>query len=248
LPYSEVVITDVGGIAAANGTFIRTNTVFRLSGGLAGPDELATLRAARLRCVVDLRGDTEDRTAVRDWAAANGVGYEAQPIPAADRAGMRELVSSGATVADAAAAIDGAYRTIVDSYGAQIAGTIGALARELPAGFGCAAGKDRTGIVAAFLHRLLGADVEDVVHHYTVSAPPVTRLAVLAKDYFGVADGDALPPAVEVLLSTRPDTMRAILAHVQATHGSIEQYLVDHGLGADAVDHLRARLVVAEAA
>lgn len=243
-----MVITDVGGLTAANGAHIRTDLVFRLSGGLAVPDELARLRAARLRCIVDLRGETEDRSAVRDWAAANDVAYEAQPIPAADRAGMRELVSSGASVADAAAAIDGAYRTIVDSYGPQIAGTIAALARELPAGFGCAAGKDRTGIVAAFLHTALGADVEDVVHHYTVSAPPVARLAVLAKDYFGVADGEALPPAVEVLLSTRPDTMRATLAHVEATHGSVVQYLLDHGLAPAAVEELRARLVVARAA
>jgi len=248
LPYSEVVITDVGGIAAADGGQIRTDLVFRLSGGLAGPDELATLRAARLRCVVDLRGESEDRAAIRDWAAAQGVVYEAQPIPAADRGGMRELVTSGGSVADAAAAIDGAYRTIVDSYGAQIAGTIGALARELPAGFGCAAGKDRTGIVAAFLHTVLGADVEDVVHHYTVSAPPVARLAVLAKDYFGVADGEALPPAVEVLLSTRPDALRATLAHVEATHGSVERYLVDHGLATEALDELHARLVIARAA
>jgi protein-tyrosine phosphatase len=242
------VIVDVGGLAAADGKQIRTGLVFRLSGGLAGPDELATVRAARLRTIVDLRGETEDRSAIRDWAAANGVVYEAQPIPAADRTNLREFLDSGSSVEEAAAALDSAYITIVDAFGPQIAGTIEAVARDVPAGYGCAAGKDRTGIVTAFLHTILGADREDVLHHYTVSAPPVARLAVLAKDYFNVVEGEPLSPIVETLLSTRPEAMRDTLAHVEAAHGSVAQYLVDNGLAPDAIDVLRARLVTARAA
>jgi protein-tyrosine phosphatase len=248
LPYPEVVITDVGGLAAADGKQIRTDMVFRLSGGLAGPDELAALRVARLRTIVDLRGEREDRSAIREWADASGITYVAQPIPAADRTDLREVLDSGTSVAEAGAALDGAYISIVDEFGPQIAGTIAALARELPAGFGCAAGKDRTGIVAAFLHTTLGADVEDVVHHYAVSAPPVARLAVLAQDYFGAVEGEELSPVVKTLLSARPETMRATLAHVEATYGSVVRYLVGNGLEPAAIDELRARLVVARAA
>ncbi|HEX6388094.1 MAG TPA: tyrosine-protein phosphatase [Solirubrobacteraceae bacterium] len=242
------MITDVGGITTADGAQIRTDTVFRLSGGLAGPDELAALKRAGLRCVVDMRGPTEPREAIRDWAGAAGIEYVAQPIPAADRSDFVDLVESRGSAAEAAAVMERIYRGIVDHHGPQIAGTIDAVARNLPAGFGCAAGKDRTGIVTAFLHTTLGVALEDVVHHYTVSAPPLARLAVLAQDYFGLVEGEAMPPAVEIFMSARPETMRDTLAHVEATHGGVEQYLVDHGLRAEAIDELRARLVVARAA
>src|SRR5688572_30457363 len=108
--------------------------VFRLSGGLAGPEELAALKGMGLRCVVDLRGPSEPREAIRDWAGTVGVDYVAQPIPAADRADFVELVQSRGSAAEAAAVMERVYRGIVDQHGREIAGTIAAVARHLPAG------------------------------------------------------------------------------------------------------------------
>ena len=87
------------------------------------------------------------------------------------------------------------YRSIVDDFGPQIAGTISALEDELPAGHGCAAGKDRTGIVTAFLHVLLGVPEEEAARRYVNGAPSLERLGPLARDYLAIEDSIPFPPA-----------------------------------------------------
>jgi len=239
------VIVDAGNVPVAGGGTIRSAAVFRLSGGLAGPDELARLDAARLRCVVDLRGPDEDRSAIQGWAAARGVQYVAQPIPAGDRGGIAALIRAAVSEREALDELDRIYRRIVDDYGAQLAGTIAALVGHDAAGYGCAAGKDRTGVVTALLHVLLGVSEEDAVRAYVSGAPAPERLHGLIRTYLELGDDDPLPVAALVMTGTRPDTMRATLAHVRETYGDVEAYLREHGLPAGAADELRRRLVSA---
>jgi len=240
-----MVITDAGGVSVVGGGRIRSGAVFRLSGGLASPAELERLEAAGLGCIVDLRGPDEDRATIRTWAGGCGVEYLAQPIPAADRGGIAELFRSATSERMAIDALDRIYRRIVDDHGAQLAGTIGALVGRRAAGYGCAAGKDRTGVVTALLHVLLGVSEDDAVRHYVSGAPAPERLELLARDYLGLVEGEPVPAPVAVFTTTRPDTMRTTLAHVREAHGGVEAYLRAHGLPDGAADALRAQLVVA---
>jgi len=238
------VITDAGGVEVQGGGSVRTGAIYRLSGGLAGPEELARLDAAGLECVVDLRGADEDREAIRAWAAGAGVTYVTQPIPAADRGGVIEMVTSAATVAEAQAALDGVYRRIVDEFAPQVTGTIGAMVGRTVAGYGCAAGKDRTGVVTALLHILLGATEEDAIARYVSGAPSPERLQGLIRGYMGLAEDAPVTPAMAVFATTRPQTMRDTLAHVRERYGGAEAYLRAHGLPDGAAEALREQLVV----
>ena len=217
--------------------------VFRLSGGLAGPDELRELEVAGLRRVVDLRGEDEDRSVIAGWAAAGGVDYVAQPIPAANGAQLREAFGQANSDEEAAEHLSAIYRRVVDEHGHAVAGTIAALVDHLPAGYGCAAGKDRTGIVTAFLHVLLGVPEDEAARRYVGGAPPIERLRTLARDYFEVDEGAELPAGVDVLLGAREATILETLEHVRSEHGGVPAYLAAHGLQPEAVEALRERLV-----
>ena len=70
-------VSDIGGLPLRDGQWFRSGLVFRISGGMVGPAELAHLDAIGLRVLVDLRGPDEDRSALEDWAQSRGVRYEA---------------------------------------------------------------------------------------------------------------------------------------------------------------------------
>src|SRR5205823_1476714 len=110
-------------------------------------------------------------------------------------------------------------------------------------GFGCAAGRDRTGVVTALLHSLLGAADEAVADAYLRDAPAPARLRPQLRAVFGLAGDQPLPPAAEVLLSPRREWILDTLDHVRAGHGSVGAYLVAQGLDRDAVGRLAEHLL-----
>ena len=238
------MIIDAGNLPAADGLRIREGMIFRLSGGLVKPGDLEKLEAAGLRRVVDLRGTDEDRSVIRDWADEHGVDYVSQPIPAARREDFDAVATSTTSEEDAIAYMGKLYRRVVDDFGTEIAATIGAMADELPAGFGCAAGKDRTGIVNAFLHVLLGVPEEEAAERYVNGAPSVERLGGLARNYMELDDSQPLPTGVEVMLRASPELITAAIDQAKRTRGSVEAYLEAHGLEPEAVERLRERLLV----
>jgi len=238
------VIIDAGDVPASDGQRVRPGKVYRLSGGLAKPGELEALDAVGLRRVVDLRGTDEDRSVIQDWAKDNGVDYVSQPIPAARRDDFVRAAAEAETEEAAFAYMRELYERVVDNFGPQIAATIGAMSKELPAGFGCAAGKDRTGIVNAFLHVLLGVPEEEAAMRYVNGAPSVERLVPLTRNIMELEESEPLPMGVEVLLRATPELINAAIARAEETHGSIEGYLEHHGLAPEAIERLREQLLV----
>ena len=154
------MITDAGDIPTSNGSKMQAGLVFRLSGGLFRDKDLAEFERANLKRVIDLRGENEDRSLVRNWTKDHGIDYVSEPIPAAGRKDAVDLDRLSKSVDEALEYMAALYIGIVDRNGREIANTIAAMADELPAGYGCAAGKDRTGIVTAFLHIILGVPEE----------------------------------------------------------------------------------------
>jgi protein-tyrosine phosphatase len=215
-----------------------------VSGVLAATD-LLPLEASRVRTIVDLRGDDEDRHVVEGWARSQGVRYVHHPIGVASGAHLAAAVQAGASADDAAAYIRDIYRRIVDDHGPVLASTIAELAHDLPAAFGCAAGKDRTGVVAALLQSLLGVADEEIARRYVAQAPSVEQLRPVARQYFGVEADAELPAGIDLLLGVSPATILWVLERVRSQHGTVGAYLAAHGLGADDVSTLRARLLTA---
>jgi protein-tyrosine phosphatase len=145
-----------------------------------------------------------------------------------------------ATPEQAAAGLVALYRTILDRHGRELAAAMASIARDTPAAFGCAAGKDRTGLVAALVHELLGVEEEDLVASYASSPPAVERLRPLVADYF---PDDVEIPNLEVLLGAEQRTMRETLAYLRSRYGGVESYLMRNGLPRMAVQRLREQLL-----
>jgi len=237
-------LRDVGAVPLAAGGEIRCGQAFRISGQIVTPEQLEALRLAGVEVVVDLRGDDEDRSVVRDWAVGLGLRYRHEPIPAASGTQLVDRVRGGADPHEVDEVMRGIYRWIPDHHGEQITATLSVIAEGTITGFGCAAGRDRTGVVTALLQALLGADDEAIAAAYARDAPLPERLRPHMHEFFGLAEGDALPRAAEVLLAAREEWILEMLDHIRREHGGVTPYVRNHGLSGEAVQELHRLLVV----
>ncbi|HEY3239683.1 MAG TPA: tyrosine-protein phosphatase [Acidimicrobiia bacterium] len=104
---------------------------------------------------------------------------------------------------------------------------------DLPAAFGCAAVKDRTGVLTALIQSLLGVDRAEIARHYAAAAPSPERLAPILRRWKRTSG--ALSPGTRAMLDAPPATITATLDYVAERFGGVTQYLAGSGL-----DPLRA--------
>ena len=100
----------------------------------------------------------------------------------------------------------------------------------------CAAGKDRTGFLAALTHHLLGVHRDDMVEDYLLTNTAVDlvgRAPSIARQLHKMTGRVAADDAVVAFLGVEAAYLDAALAEVEARHGSVEAYLRD-ALGIDA--------------
>ena len=110
----------------------------------------------------------------------------------------------------------------------------------------CAAGKDRTGLLVALTHKLLGVSDEDVMADYllTNAVRPmeewVERFATLLEREYGRRPSDA---AIRAFLRVHPDWLNSAFAAIDARPGGLDGYM--RGIGVDDVrrERIRARLL-----
>jgi protein-tyrosine phosphatase len=148
------------------------------------------------------------------------------------------------------ATIDGAdfltarYREMLVVGADAIAGALCVLADErvYPAVFHCAAGKDRTGVLAALVLGLLGVGDETIAADYGLSRVGMTAMVEWIRiNRPEVADSMTDQPGV--LLEAPPRAMLALLDQLRAEHGSIEGYARSIGLVDDTIEGLRTTLL-----
>lgn len=220
---------DVGGYDTPAGP-IAWGRLFRTAGlDLLDDADRALLAERAVRTVLDLRRDderTERPSALGDL-----------PVSV-----VHISISSGAPadfteIPD----LDTVYRDMVQSSGPALAAAITALAEPdaLPAIVHCTAGKDRTGVVVAFVLSLLGVADETIVADYSVSA---SLLGDAFADRLAGVDADALE-RLSPLLGSPPELIGSVLAEVREAHGDVERFLVHHGMSPDVTARLRRALV-----
>lgn len=240
----RVQISDIGGHPVRGGGWFRRGLLFRFSGGLLGADELALLDSTGLQAVIDLRGGDEHRGPLRDWAAARGVIYHHQPIVLGRPADMAAtLVEHTVTEEGGRAFLGLVYRRIIEEFGPAIAGAVTLLAERQPAGFGCAAGKDRTGLVAALVQELLGVERDVILKGYVEQAPDPERLRQAVSRWGEFAGGTLDGPGVVAVLSALEEVMAETLQFIDERYGGPRRYLQEAGLPPETVDVLRDCLV-----
>lgn len=234
---------DLGGYPAADGRTTVWRTLYRADGlhRLDGAD-LDVVRALGIRTVIDLRtvGELEERG--RFPVHAHPVDFHHLPIidvvwgpdeaPGTDH--DHEIVEFMA----------GKYLEMFEMGEAHLAAALRVLAGPdaLPAVFHCAAGKDRTGILAAVVLALLGVPDDVIAHDYALSREAMDRMiAWFRAQHPELAANVAETPAA--FLAAHPATMLGVLGLVRHEHGSMENYVRSIGVGDDVIGTLRERLL-----
>jgi protein-tyrosine phosphatase len=243
---------DYGGYATAGGGRLRAGVLFR-SGQHVGAtaDDLSALDALALTSVIDLRGESERRS----WPCARGPGFAAQVLFAegetAGAGGAAHAVAARdvRTAEDAHAAMRDlyAFMPLRPNLQAALRHYFAALADRPGASLvHCFAGKDRTGLAVALLHRLLGVHRDDMVADYmlTNTAGDGERRIAAGAESIRRSRPQASEQAIRVLMKVHPAWLDAALATVERDFGAVEDYAA-HVLGVDGAmrDRLTAQLV-----
>jgi protein-tyrosine phosphatase len=116
------------------------------------------------------------------------------------------------------------------------------VADEGPVLFHCAAGKDRTGVVAAVVLGLLGVTPEVIADDYHVSASAMAAFVDWITLEFPEAL-DAMTSQPPEYLEAPADAMLAFLAEVDHRHGSMEGLARSLGVTDAVIERLRRTLL-----
>jgi protein-tyrosine phosphatase len=192
-----------------------------------------------LRTVVDLRGTHEVERFTHGPLAELHVRVAHVPIVDETRSNPNPVDSTPADTM----AIDEIYLLMLDRFGHRFAAVLDLISEpdSQPAVFHCAAGKDRTGLVAMLVLGLLGVDRDIIAADYALTDE---RMPLLMERHLARADGDvALAEVGRQRWAIDAAAMRAVVDHLVDEHGSIEGYLLAQGLEAAAIERLRTSLL-----
>lgn len=227
---------DLGGWPGDGGRRVARGLVFRSDSlQTLEPAAVAHLLAALgIGLVIDLRSSTE---AELMGSAVLPSGVERTRVPLLDGV-VRSADPSMMDTLDLAAV----YRGIAAEQGDSLATAVRAVARaDVPVMVHCTAGKDRTGVLAAVLLGLLGVGRDDILTDYLASGAAPERLA----EHWRPLIDAFLGPDVDIparLVAVDVGALAAALDEVDRL-GGFERYVIAHGLAADDLDRLRARLL-----
>lgn len=164
-----VNLRDLGGTPVAGGV-LRDGFALRADDlALLDPDSATALVDGGLRAVIDLRSAFEVGLSGRGVLSGMPVAYHHLPL-------LSDITGEGGPGPDAMhpVKIGNMYVGLVENAAHALVAALGVLAWSPGAvAFHCAAGKDRTGVLAASLLLALGADEETVVADYARTEPNV---------------------------------------------------------------------------
>jgi protein tyrosine/serine phosphatase len=243
---------DYGGYPAAGGRRLHRGRLFR-SGhhNRASDADLTRLAELGLATVVDLRRTSERQ----EQPSRRAPGFSAHVIEGedaevVDAPHIHFLKTTDLTSENVRRFMLDTYRAM--PFDARHVDVFSRYFRALQDDEGavlihCAAGKDRTGLLAALTHHALGVARDDLMEDYILTNAAV-RLEQRAPDIrkriqtvYGREPTDA---AVIAFLGVEPAYLEAAFEAIDARHGSLDRYL-EEALGVDAAarERLVARLL-----
>jgi protein-tyrosine phosphatase len=242
-------LRDLGGYLTHDRREVRWGCLYR-SGELCSltDADLATIEGLGVRVVIDLRNEVE--RSARPDRLPSGVQLIERRSPAAmggpDRT-LEELIAAGEFPVRDDERVTRIYVDALDRLIPEIKLILELAvdAPERPMLFHCAAGKDRTGIVAAVLLGLLGVPVQTIIEDYelTTTYYATHRLNAVASL---LAEHGVPPERVSHLVEARTPALEGCLEHLHDRWGSFDGYAITAvGLPADLPDRLRASLTTA---
>jgi protein-tyrosine phosphatase len=230
-------IRDLGGYAAADGRMLRQGALVRSDNlGHLTPAGQEALIAYGIRTVIDVRSAEECVTWPHSFSRHATISTINIPV------------GTGPTP-EAQALLDGATDLVgwncltLQHCQPHIAQLIRQVAQAAPGGvlIHCHAGKDRTGLAVALLLALAGVAPALIAADYAASAVGLQPLFAPWLD--AVADDPVKHTALVRDLAADPETMLALLAHLNTQYGGISAYLRSCGVSDTDQEAVRRRLV-----
>lgn len=232
-------VRDLGGLPVAGGGTTRAGVAYRASTlqEASAEDVVELVDVRRLRTVIDLRLPDEAAREGHGLLGEAGLRVVNLPVRKADATLLDVVVPSG-TSADLGALywqlLAGSTESFVE------AARIIADPEQHAVVFHCAAGKDRTGVIAAVLLDAVGVAAEVIAADYALTSerahqvrerlvriPAYRNLPTVGQGVFAV-DGTAIASFVDAL---------------RATYGGGAEFLLRHGLTEAELAALRTALV-----
>ena len=232
---------DFGDYAGVAGRHVRPGRLFRSAHQARATEaDLAALEALNLGVVVDLRRPSERR----GQPSRRPEGFAARLIESAHDDGgeaphMTFLKAADLTEESGRAFMTDTYRRLpfeashIDLFRRYFE----ALAEsDRPVLIHCAAGKDRTGLLAALTHHLLGVGHDDLMTDYLLTNTAVDlegQAGFIAERLKTMTGRTASHAAVVAFLGVAPEFLDAAISEMTTAHGSVDGYL-EVALGIDA--------------
>jgi protein-tyrosine phosphatase len=232
---------DLGGYETSSGRSVRWRQLFRADGlDRLTTDDLDVLEPIALRSVIDLRSTPEIERNGRFPVETYPVAWHHLSIVDTtwerDNTLPKDLGPTEFLVhAYDKMLTEGAPRFVA-------AFELLAAADALPAVFHCAAGKDRTGLLAALVLGAIGVDSDTIVHDYALTEAAMPRFIEAMKLRYPerVAQMSTVPAGY---MAATPEAMELTLRSLIADHGSLRGFVRDIGVTDDVVERLEATLL-----
>ena len=190
-----------------------------------GDDEVTALRRAGIELVIDLRDECERATRTGAIPVTHIPIYDLPDGP--PKAGSLRTV----------------YELMLFERGAELASAVSAIARaDSSVLVHCTAGKDRTGLVVALALLAAGVAESAVIADYAASGAEVgahrrDHVATMI-DRLGL-NGRERAEALELHLDSPADALASAIAGINRRFGSVNEYLLTHGVSALELARLR---------
>lgn len=234
---------DLGGLPTRDGAetlfgaVVRADSIRQLS-----EEGWRALVDHGVRTVVDLRDDLEraDDPPAELPVEVVHVPFFARDQEERDTLG-EELGAALAVAPDVPTATRDVYLIFLERFRENVAAAVRAVANAPEGGvvIHCVGGKDRTGLLSAFLLRLAGVADEDIAADYALSEE---RLRSRHEAWFAAAETEQELERLRRISQTPAASMLGVLRELGRRYGGIEAYLRSAGVADEELELVRARL------
>ena len=236
-------VRELGGHRARDGgetkfgAIIRSDSVSQLTD--TGWEALV---AHGVRTVVDLRGDHE-----REEDPPRDLPVDVVHVPFMEaneeewQAIAEEIETASAAAPDVETSTRDVYVIFLERFKSNVAAAVREVARA-PAGgvvVHCVGGKDRTGLLTAFLLHLAGVPEDEIAADYALSEE---RLRPRHEAWFEAAESDEELERLQRIAQTPAGSMIGVFRELERRYGSVEGYLRSAGVEEEDLERVRSRL------